>query len=168
MFERLSENYRPYPWVRCVNVAISETTAPLTFYRVSPEAVAKHGHGEWVMGISSAIKGATLSYLGDIVTEQSVRAVSFADFVKEVRLDRIDVLQVDTEGYDWTILRQIDLRDWSIRLIQVEIINLPPPDRLNVLDYLGGFGYRYYYDGMNVTAVHRSADHDVGPAVSAD
>jgi FkbM family methyltransferase len=109
MFALLQKNYEPYPWVRCVNAAISDQSGQLSLFRVKPDAVAQHGYGEWVVGISSAFKGATLSYLDHSVSEEIVRALSFSDFVKEFSISRIDVLQIDTEGYDWKILEQVDL-----------------------------------------------------------
>jgi FkbM family methyltransferase len=155
MFELLKTTYQSYPRIRCVNAAISEVSGPLSIYRVKPEAVSKNGHGEWVVGISSAIKGATLSYLNDIVSEEVVKGLSFTDFVKELSITRIDLLQIDTEGYDWKILKQIDLRKWEIGLIHIEIINLRPVDRLAVFEEFRRSEYAFCHDGMNITAVRR-------------
>lgn len=155
MFELLRHNYAACPWVRCVNVAITEQSGALTMFRVDPEEAARRGAPDWVHGISSAFKGSTLKYLDDMVSEQTVTGMSFAEFVREFSIDRIDVLQIDTEGYDWKILRQIDLGKWNIGLVQIEIINLMPRDRLQVFSYFEAAGYEWSYDGMDVTAVRR-------------
>jgi FkbM family methyltransferase len=153
MFKLLQTNYEPCPWVQCANVAISELSGPIPMFRVTPDATAAHGLGEWIVGISSAIKGPTLSYLGDIVTEEVVRSLSFSDFVEEFGIKRIDVLQVDTEGYDWKILEHIDLERWEIGLIHIAILNLHPRDRLKVFAALRAAGYAFHYDRIDVTAV---------------
>jgi FkbM family methyltransferase len=153
MFALLQQNYAGHDHVRCVNVAISDTTGPLRLFRVKPELVIAHGQEDWILGISSALKGPTLSYLENIVTEEVVRGVSFDDFVDECQIQRIDVLQIDTEGYDWNVLRQVDLMKWNISVINVEVINLQPPERLKVFERLKNAGYEYNYEGMDVTAV---------------
>jgi FkbM family methyltransferase len=156
MFDLLQKNYQSYRTIRCINAAIAEASGPLSLYRVKPAAVSKYGHGEWVIGISSAVKGPTLTYLDDIVTEEVVRGVSFADFVNELSIQKIDVLQIDTEGYEWRILKQIDLSKWRIELIHIQVINLRPIDRLNVFITLNRAGYVFTYDGMDVTAVREN------------
>ena len=155
MFELLCRNYKGYPNVRCVNVAIAEKTGPLTLYRVTPEAVSRHGHGEWLIGVSSAFKTSHLKFYESIVSEEVVDAISFSDLVEAHRLDKIDVLQIDTEGCDLAILNQIDLERWNICLIRIEILNLKPADRLRVFEILRCAGYDFDYDGMDVTAVRR-------------
>jgi FkbM family methyltransferase len=153
MFVLLRRNYSAYPWVRCVNVAITERSGPLTLFRVDPEKAAERGIQDWLLGISSAFRSSNLAYLHDIVSEQTVTGMRFEEFVREFSIDRIDVLQIDTEGYDWRILQQIDLDRWDIGLIQIEIINLMPRDRLKVFAYLEAARYVLSYDGQDVTAV---------------
>jgi FkbM family methyltransferase len=157
MFQLLRDNYSRYPWVKCVNAAIAEQSGSLSMFRVNPEEATKRGIGQWVVGITSALKGPVLTYLNDIVSEETVKALTFNDFVRKYSVEKIDVLQIDTEGYDWKILQQIDLYKWNIGLIQIEIINLMPCDRSRVFSYLGAAGYLLNYDGMDVTAVRRAA-----------
>jgi FkbM family methyltransferase len=168
MFSLLKTNYETCPWIQCANVAISETTGPISMFRVRPDATAAHGLGEWIVGISSAIKGPTLSYLGDIVSEEVVRGLTFVDFVEEFGIKQIDVLQVDTEGYDWKILEQIDLDRWKIGLIHIEVLNLRPCDRLKVFTALRAAGYEFHYDRMDVTAVRGRLTKVAGEHAAAE
>ncbi|MBV9829229.1 MAG: FkbM family methyltransferase [Alphaproteobacteria bacterium] len=153
MFNLLQDTYKNCDRIRFANVAIAEATGNLTLYRIKPEVASDHGQGEWVIGISSAIKGATLQYLDDIVTEEIVPALLFEEFTRQYDIGQFDVLQIDAEGYDWKILQQVDLKEYEVKLVHVEIINLAPSDRLAVFDALARVGFRYTYDGMNVTAI---------------
>lgn len=152
VFELLRRNYQGCGWVRCANVAISETTGPLHMFRVKREVI-EGGAPDWLLGISSAFKRPDLAYLEGAVAEEDVRGLTFGDFAEEFGIQRIDVLQVDTEGYDWRVLRQIDLERWRIGLIHVELYHVPPPDRVKAFEALRRASYTFKYDGMNLTAV---------------
>jgi FkbM family methyltransferase len=153
MFALLSKTYNDCTNVICANVAITERTGPLHLYRVRPDEIAKHNLGEWVHGITSAVKGPVLSYLGDLVSDEVVDGLSFDDFVIKFRLRNFDVLQIDTEGFDWNILKQIDLKKYDVRVAQVEIINLMPCDRLEVFSFFRDAGYLFDCEFGEVVAV---------------
>ncbi len=155
MFALLQQNYASCDWVRCANVAITEENGPLTMYRVRPDVVASGGP-DWFLGMSSAIKGPHLDYIESTLEEVVVPGLTFDDFAQRFEIDRIDVLQIDTEGYDWRILRQIDLQRWKVGLIRVELIHLPLCDRLKVFETLRAAGYSYTYDGSDLTAVRKA------------
>lgn len=153
MFALLSQTYADCPNVTCVHAAIAERSGPLQLYRVSSEDIAKHKLPEWIHGVTSAVKGPVLSYYGDHVREETVRGLRFEDFTAEIGLGGFDVLQIDTEGYDWNVLKQIDLKRHGVSLAQIEIINLMPPDRLQVFSFLRDAGFLFDYDYGDVVAV---------------
>ena len=152
MCERLRRNYEGCEWVRCVNVAIAEATGPLTMMRIDP-SVVQAGVSDWLLGISSALERPGLAYFAGAVLREVVRGLTFEDFTREFAIDRIDVLQIDTEGYDWRILKQVDLGRWRIGVLHVELIHTLPSERLEAFRALHLAGYAYTYDGMNLTAV---------------
>jgi FkbM family methyltransferase len=158
MFEILVKNYRSCPNVRCANVAITNVSGPVTMYRVTPETAAKGGHDDWVLGLSAVSKSFLLEMYEGLVTEEIVAGVTFAEFVASYDLHHIDVLQIDTEGHDLDILRQIDLSKWRVPLVRIEILHLLPPDRLEVFRILRSSGYRFSFNGGDVTGVLPIAD----------
>lgn len=154
MFELLSNTYSGCNNVKCANVAIAERTGPLRLFRVSTSTVAKNNLAEWNLGISSAVKGPMLSYLSDLLSEEIVAGLTFEDFVNKFAIQDIDILQIDTEGYDWNILKQIDLGKYGVKLVQIEIIQLMPMDRINVFSFLAKAGYLFDYEWKDVVAVN--------------
>jgi FkbM family methyltransferase len=152
MFELLSQTYADCPNVACVRAAIADRSGPLRLYRISSDDIVKHKLPEWIHGVTSAVKGPVLSYFADHVREETVRGLTFEDFAAEIRLAGFDVLQIDTEGYDWNVLKQIDLKKHGVSLTQIEIINLMPHDRLQVFSFLRDSGYLFDYEYGDVVA----------------
>ena len=156
MFALLTKNYAGCGNVRCANVAITESSGPLELYRVSTEEIAKHGLAEWIHGVTSAFKGPVLTYLEKHVSTETVRGLAFEDFAAEFGVDRFHVLQIDTEGSDWNILKQIDLNRRGVNVAQVEVVNLTPCDRLKVFSHLREAGYLFNCEFGEVVAVSRA------------
>lgn len=153
MFDQLVANFAPFPNVRCVRAAITDHTGPFSINRVDPAAVASGAVEDWVLGISALSMKGTLKFYQDYAQTEEVEGVTLADLLSRENVDRIDVLQIDTEGYDFIIFDQIDFDRYPIKLLQIELINLDPIDRLKIFERLRSRGYRYYYDGNDLTAL---------------
>ena len=57
------------------------------------------------------------------------------------QLQRVDLFVCDAEGHDWTILRQLDLRELGVKVLNVEVHWLAPADRKEMTDWLTDSGY---------------------------
>lgn len=152
MFERLRRTYAGCGWVRCANVALSDVAGPLVMYRMDPE-VADRPESDWLLGISSALKNADLRYFEGAVKEEVVRAITFDQLVEEFDIRKIDILQIDVEGYDWKVFEQVDLDKWKIGLLRIELVHVKPPDRLKVFEKVHKAGYAFTFDGMDLTGL---------------
>jgi FkbM family methyltransferase len=82
--------------------------------------------------------------------DERVRVVTAADFCCEKRIDRINFLKVDTEGFDLEVLygAQTLIEDAAIDLIEVEA-GMNPENDIHVYfdkftSYLYGYGYRIF------------------------
>ena len=153
MFQQLSANYAGCPFVHCVRLAITEQNGPVTLHRVRPDIIESGQVGDWALGLSSLSLASTLKFYQDQLETETVPGSTFADFAAGAGIDRIDVLQIDTEGHDYAILKQVPLRRLGIRLLQVELVNVDPVERLAVFDMLREQGYRYSFDGNDLTAM---------------
>lgn len=119
-FARLKANYAHCPRFVPLNVAIHNTAKEMTIWRVKPEAVPKgkeglHGTASFnpehykLSGLSAAD-----------VTPEKVRCLTFAELMSEHRVQHVDVLQIDTEGYDFEILKALDLTTLRPTIIHFE------------------------------------------------
>ena len=150
MFAELRANYAAYPNVKCIRAAISsETEEADAWCRAGSTLTA-----ERMRGMPSA-SGHLLKFYRDPAAGERVAALTVRELARRENIHRIDVLQIDTEGFDWAILNQIDLAEWRIEVIHIEIVCLDPIDRLAVFSKLDAAGYAVHYNGNDVTAVRR-------------
>lgn len=119
IFKLLEKNYKKYPNVKLLNLAIHKDQKEMILYRVDPK---KTGHPDWTKGTPSFNKDH--HKLGNIpesdIIEESVKCISFNNLVEEYSIKKIDLLQIDTEGYDLEIIKMIDFNEISPRIISFE------------------------------------------------
>lgn len=118
-FKELKRNYSRHPQVTCCQVAIYEQDGPLTLYRVDPSA---SDLPEWSKGIASVFqdhhrKSGTPS---DRMIAEQVQGQRLQTFIDAHNISQCDLLQIDTEGYDYHILKMIDFARWAPKIIRFE------------------------------------------------
>jgi FkbM family methyltransferase len=146
-FARLRANYNDRDGIELENAAIGDRDGRLPFYEIDPPGSvdllgslsrdALLAHGLWIHGIEGRI----------VRTE--VPAMRFESLCRKHRLERIDLLALDTEGYDYEILKQIDFDRHRPRLVVYEHSLLMPADREGARRLLRRHGYELmeeYYD----------------------
>ena len=119
IFKLLVKNYSGYPGVKLVNKAIHSTRKEMDLYLVNTKA---GGHRKRVRCIESFRKdNHRLSGIheDDMITV-TVKCISFDKLLIEHKITHIDLLQLDTEGYDAEILRMIDFQKIRPGIISFE------------------------------------------------
>lgn len=134
LFEKLRRNYSGRAGCRFANVAISSTAGPLRFHYVSPDARNEHPEfPAWVEQLGTFDKSIILDALGGrlepYIVELDIEAITLADLIAREEISAIDVLMIDTEGHDWKILQQLDLRQFQPTVILFEYCFLSHEDR---------------------------------------
>jgi len=138
LFEQLKANYADFHGVVCENAAISEVTGTRNFYRLR-EGIDLQAHGlqPWTYQLGSFLPEQMKCLWShdpgnqklrefveaNIVTDK-VPCLAIHDLLAKHQLTGVDLLQVDTEGYDYQILRTIDFQKFSPRYINYERIHL--------------------------------------------
>lgn len=120
VFAELCHTYRHHIQVRKLNVAVHEELDRITLYRPNPETV------NGMSGIASVNKqrheltsGRSGILAADILAVE-VPAISLAHLLDSERVDHLDLLQIDTEGYDMKILAGLDLSRYRPSIIRFE------------------------------------------------
>ncbi|MCB1087300.1 MAG: FkbM family methyltransferase [Verrucomicrobiae bacterium] len=135
-FDRLRNNYRSLPGVIFENVAVSDRSGTSKIFRLSvnPE---DHGYPEWLSQLSS-LKESRMTELWERYeakpeyqefylkhrVEEPVTCVTFDELMKKHRLERVDLLQIDVEGFEYEILKTIDFTRYPIRFLNYERVLL--------------------------------------------
>ena len=64
-----------------------------------------------------------------------IPTVSLPSLLEHHEVSQIDVLHIDREGYDWKILRQLNLKKFRPKLILLEYKHLQEAERLEAMAF---------------------------------
>ncbi len=157
-FERLKENYGDFQGLHFEKLAIAEHDTVKVFYGVRSTDYDSNTHGQ----LNSFNKDVILKHrhlvknLDDRVYETKVRCLSFGSILKKYNVTKLDVLSIDTEGYDYKIIRQIDFSKIKPALIHFEHKHLSLADQKNCFSYLETNGYEILNGRFNSLAYIKS------------
>lgn len=119
-FEKLVLNYRDFPKVKPVNTALHATARSIQLHRVDP---AKAGEAQnWAQGIASIREEHhRINAVPDhVMMTETVPAITLTELLDQHAVSQLDLLQVDTEGYDFEIIQMIDFARIKPAIIHFE------------------------------------------------
>jgi FkbM family methyltransferase len=165
MMTRLQENYAGHAGLTFAPVAIAETTGTQTMQRVR---AGDDDMPAWAQGLASltpernALSGRKISAeqhqaIRERIESVEVECLSFPDFAQRYAIEGFDVLQIDAEGYDYRILKQVDLARHAPKCVHMEIACLPADEIAATINLLRRSSYTCYAmeDGENLLALRR-------------
>lgn len=124
LYDRLVENYKDRDNLIFKNVAVAETEDVMKFYYLKDDEYDKknmsdgwHGLGSFKKDVIYKFRG-KLKHFDTAITTMDVQTITFDSLVSENK--NIDLLHIDTEGYDFEIIKSIDLQEYNISVILFE------------------------------------------------
>lgn len=114
VFKRLRENYGSFSRIRLENVAVAVESGFLPFYHV-PQADENEQLPSWYDELGSFKKEVVLKHADRIPNLENrlacieVPCVTFAELCARNGITAVDLIHTDTEGYDYEIIRSLDL-----------------------------------------------------------
>lgn len=155
LFRRLEMNYRG-TGVRAVNAAVGATDGRLTFYSLRPDA--NPALPSWYDQIGSFRRDVVLSHadaipdIAERIEPIEVECLTLSTLLARYRVERIDVLLIDTEGYDLVVLREVDFARYGPRLVIYERKHLGDDGEREARALLCAAGYAVHPCGANAVA----------------
>ncbi|MFW5690117.1 MAG: FkbM family methyltransferase [Spirochaetota bacterium] len=149
MFERLTRNYAKHEGLHFVPAAISDTDGDVTFYLSRITTLSSLHADEWFKGRNDGIAYANRTRFGSSVPI-IVEGMTWKSLLERHSVSRVDLLQIDTDGSDFDIIRQIDFNAVRPAIIVLEVVHYDDATRSSVISYLAERGYQVDYDGWNV------------------
>jgi FkbM family methyltransferase len=152
MFEKLVRNYKDYPDIVPVNTALHPTAETCTLYRVDPARQNELPH--WAAGIASFDPNhhKKSNIPEDCIIQEEVKCTSLMALLESRNIHDIDLLQVDTEGFDAEIIRMIDFARISPAIIKYERAHLSAEDQVSTENVLRSHGYKIFHEGSDTIA----------------
>ncbi|HZR35112.1 MAG TPA: FkbM family methyltransferase [Nevskia sp.] len=157
VFERLRARYQGHPRVRLENAAIADRDGVLPFYHL---AQARPGEDlpRWYDALGSFRREVIVKHADMIpdlerrIVQRDVPTLSFDSLCRKHAITRLDLVQIDTEGYDYEILKHIDWSRWRPALVIYEHHHLSPADRAACQAMLRAQGYDPVEESLDTVA----------------
>lgn len=158
VFERLAARYRSNPRVILENVAVADHDGVQEFHFLG-EAGRGDDVWKWYDALGSFKRDVILRH-GELVDDIEDRLVSvdlpcatFTTLCERNGLRQVDLVQIDTEGYDREILELIDYDRFAPSVVIFEHLHLDAAARAACRALLGSHGFEQVSDGMDTIAV---------------
>jgi len=145
--------YSDNPGIRIVEAAIADAPGERTLYVIEDTSLP-----DWLAGSASFDRRHLTKWEAQApgvtaaIKERTIACTTMADALSG--LDRVDLLQIDTEGADGWMLSMFPFDRFKPEIIHFEIAHLSKDEREQVLGRLEGLGYEVAPSGgMDLLAV---------------
>lgn len=157
VFERLKKTYKNMPNIILENVAISDVSGKKDFWHLKKTQKLNSGYDQ--LGsfdkkiILDNVK--SLNLLDGEIIKSIVNSVTLSELLISHNISTVDVFSIDTEGYDYEIIKQIDFKKYKPRLILFEYAYLSESDKDGCFLLLkrNGYSIETTGDGINGMAI---------------
>jgi FkbM family methyltransferase len=142
MFNKLVDNYKDFDGIFFENCAISDNDGEAVIKRIDFDR--KDSYPDWSDGGSSLVPQKTdmknvSNLIDEVVTTKTLKSLlSTYDDLK------IDILQIDCEGYDVIILRQFDFKKYNPSFVSIENLSMTNEEKEETIKILTSNNYAIY------------------------
>lgn len=154
-FLELKENYKNYKNITPINLAVHPTEKNSIIYKIEPNA--KQNYPDWVKGIASMDfeHHKKLKIDSKDIIEEKVETDTLMNILSEnYNSKKIDYLQIDTEGFDYEIIKMIDFSKLAPSIIRYEYVNLKDSEKNFSKKLLKTKGYYLFIEGGDMMAIN--------------
>jgi len=143
-FEQLRKNYAGCPGLKFINAAVDAAAGRRPIYFLDP---GLREVPDWSRGLASFDLARLRSAAADLglgnqaIKEETVPTVTWDELLLELGPRPCDVLVVDAEGHDISLLRAAPLARWRPQVIHFEHACAPEAERLSFYGELIQLGY---------------------------
>ena len=155
-FARLQAQMAGRPGLELVQVAVGDREAELPFYSLDPAAPHAPAKAPLISSLDRAMLERELGSARDWspwIRETRVRCTTLNRLLAERDVPRLDLLQIDAEGWDARILQALDFARWSPAIVNFEHALLPRAEAEACWRMLAGRGYLLHISPPDTLAV---------------
>lgn len=162
MFKNLVKNYQNETQLTFENSAIWNQDGTVTFYAVRED---EPGLPMWCYQIANLERDRVLSMLSEqknklhisqspesLIEAIPVPALTFSTLLSKHNIQKLDLLVIDTIGYDFEIIKMIPFDSIKPPIIHFEHSLLPLDEQVACFKYLSGLGYSLIQVGVDTIA----------------
>lgn len=168
-FEKLRSNYAQCTNLHFENAALSDHCGEKEIFLIKPEYAYDGKNGKKIIPdrLASFDPGHAKRYLGktngwsreaidrrDMITSEKVRSITFDYIFEKYKPHNVDMLVVDAEGYDYSVLKLFDFEKFKPKIIYYEHSGLGEIDKEHCWSFVAGMGYKLHVSTSNTMAVN--------------
>lgn len=159
IFERLKANYGQDNRFHFHQIAINDGSTQV-FYAVAPRAAVELTDlPKYYNKLGSFYRNNIVKHLGEriepYIEETIIEGRALDQFFTTNAIETILVLHIDTEGYDWEILKQLDLKKYAPTVVLFEHKHLSIADKNLALKHFQ-LGYETYRFNQDILCLQKS------------
>jgi FkbM family methyltransferase len=165
-FDRLRANFHDARRFSLEQVAIGATAGEATFYYVDQKAVESLPNlPSWYDQLGSFDKNHILKHLdgalAPFIIECRIEVLPLTEVLRKNGIQDVHLLHIDTEGYDYEVLKTLDLSHHAPVAILVEHRHLPAAQKTEMHNLLHEYGYSVHDCGGDYFAVNNKAKKEL-------
>ena len=146
IFAKLESNYSGVKRFHCINSAVSDQSGTDMPFYFLPDATIEALELPWWSDQVGSFDRAQVAKHFPAHISPHIRSVlvpvdTLSNILIKNNITKLDVLQIDAEGYDYRILSQLDFNQWLPRILIFEHSNLSDEDLATADSLLRGKGY---------------------------
>jgi FkbM family methyltransferase len=152
VFKELKENYASEPQLIFENAAISHKDGEAKMYCTKAE------NGEHDSFLTTFRREVLESRIGRHaeIEKIDVAALTFQTLIARHSIGRVDLLQIDAEGFDWEILKLFDFNAYCPAIVRFEHVNLSRRELAEAVMLLAKLGYHLHRQATDIVAVRNN------------
>ncbi len=160
LFAKLKSNYiNNQSQLVFENAAISNKDGKAIFYSIRESDDPNTPF--WYSQIGSFNKNVLLSHKdsGDfenLIIAEEINAISFATLLAKHNVDKVDLVHIDTEGFDFEILKLIDFKKLNLNVVIYEYVHLSLTDFIKSLRLMKANGFYVFASNLDIICIKRT------------
>ena len=149
LFKELRKNLCKNPKLEFENAAISETDGTKVFFQI-PEDMQKSNPDLTQMGsLDEEVILKQIPELKDKLIKTKVKCMTLTALLEKHKIKKIDMFQIDAEGYDYKILKQLNFSKYKPKIVLYEHKHLSQKQKVNAEKILRKNKYHYIKGGSD-------------------
>lgn len=131
-FKELEFNYSKHHNIKAINKAVHPTDKQIVVYKINDKA--KYKYPDWVKGIASLDPNhhKKTNILSEDIEEEIVSSDTLSNIIRDsYKLNKLDYFQIDTEGFDFEILKMVNFNKLRPSIIKYESVNLSDEQKMS-------------------------------------
>jgi FkbM family methyltransferase len=168
IFKRLEQRYADVPGVKLANVAIADRDGSLPFFYLAEAPPGEEDSlPDWYHEIGSFSRENVLTHARSIpgleerIVEAQIPALTVASLFERNAVEHVDLVVIDTEGYDAEIVKAFPFDRYRPRLLVYEHFHLDDDVRTTTRALLHEHGYETMEEGLDTFAFDAGADDEL-------